>query len=130
AVPHAREVARGGDHALAHQEPGGELEVVPGRPHGDGDRPAVHPDLQRLLGGEHVHPVGDGRVAHPHHPAADGDPAHRGYASFAGRFCTCWKPNRPLMHRLPWVTGLSCGEVTLTIRLSCTCSVTLQPTPQ
>src|SRR3954451_25451299 len=34
------------------------------------------------------------------------------------------------MHRLPWVTGLSCGEVTFTISLSCTCRVRLQPTPQ
>src|SRR3954471_13110254 len=34
------------------------------------------------------------------------------------------------MQRLPWVTGLSCGEVTFTISLSCTCRVRLQPTPQ
>lgn len=35
-----------------------------------------------------------------------------------------------LKQRLPWVTGLPCGEVTLTISVSCTWSVTLQPTPQ
>lgn len=34
------------------------------------------------------------------------------------------------MQRLPWVTGLSCGEVTFTISLSCTWSVRVQPTPQ
>src|SRR5688572_1015225 len=34
------------------------------------------------------------------------------------------------MHRFPRVTEWSSGEVTLTIRLSCTCSSRLQPTPQ
>src|SRR5947209_17883554 len=34
------------------------------------------------------------------------------------------------MQRLPSVTSWSCGEVTLTISLSCTCSSRLQPTPQ
>src|SRR5688572_29279900 len=34
------------------------------------------------------------------------------------------------MQRFPCVTVLSCGEVTLTISLSCTCSVRLHPTPQ
>ena len=38
------------------------------------------------------------------------------------RFCTNWKPNRPLMQRWPSVTSMSSGEVTLTIALSCTCS--------
>ena len=46
------------------------------------------------------------------------------------RFCTCWKPNRPLMQRLPEVIEWSWGEVTLTISLSCTWSVSVQPTPQ
>src|SRR3954464_15939002 len=34
------------------------------------------------------------------------------------------------MQRFPCVTELSCGDVTLTISLSWTCSVRLQPTPQ
>src|SRR5260370_8657835 len=34
------------------------------------------------------------------------------------------------MQRFPWVTVLSCGEVTFKISLSCTCRVRLQPTPQ
>lgn len=34
------------------------------------------------------------------------------------------------MQRLPWVTGLSCGEVTVTSSLSCTWSLTLHPVPQ
>src|SRR5206468_656340 len=46
------------------------------------------------------------------------------------RFCTNWKPKRPLTQRLPRVTSWSSGEVTLTISSSCTCSVRLQPTPQ
>ena len=40
------------------------------------------------------------------------------------------KPKRPLMHKWPWVTETSEGEVTFTIRLSCTCSESVQPTPQ
>jgi CRP-like cAMP-binding protein len=44
--------------------------------------------------------------------------------------CTCRQPKRPLMHRWPLVTSWSRGEVTLTMRLSCTCRSRLQPTPQ
>ena len=44
--------------------------------------------------------------------------------------CTNSKPNRPLMQRWPCVTSMSIGEVTLTIRLSCTWSESVQPTPQ
>ena len=33
----------------------------------------------------------------------------------SARFCTNWKPNRPLTQRLPLVTSWSSGEVTLTI---------------
>jgi hypothetical protein len=40
------EVAR---DPLGHQEPGGELHVVPRCAHGDGERRAVEPDLERLL---------------------------------------------------------------------------------
>ena len=40
------------------------------------------------------------------------------------------QPNRPLMHRLPAVIALSSGEVAFTISPSCTCSVSVQPTPQ
>src|SRR6185369_2648400 len=47
-----------------------------------------------------------------------------------GRFWTCWKPNRPLMHRCPCVTEWSDGLETLTICPCCTCSSRLQPTPQ
>src|SRR5262249_54038046 len=47
-----------------------------------------------------------------------------------GRFWTCWKPNRPLMHKWPWVTEWSDGLVTFTICPCCTCSSRLQPTPQ
>ena len=46
------------------------------------------------------------------------------------RFWTCWKPNRPLMQRLPEVMAWSWGDVTLTISLSWTWSVSVQPTPQ
>src|SRR5882757_8132971 len=34
------------------------------------------------------------------------------------------------MHRCPCVTDTSIGDVTFTMRLSCTCSVSVQPTPQ
>src|SRR5438105_1708093 len=34
------------------------------------------------------------------------------------------------MQRLPSVTSWSCGDVTLTISLSCTCSSSVHPTPQ
>ena len=40
------------------------------------------------------------------------------------------QPKRPLMQRCPRVTSWSSGEVTLTIRLSCTCRLRVQPTPQ
>ena len=40
------------------------------------------------------------------------------------------QPKRPLMQRCPRVTSWSSGEVALTIWLSCTCRVTVQPTPQ
>ena len=40
------------------------------------------------------------------------------------------QPNRPLMQRLPAVMALSSGDVALTISPSCTCSVSVQPTPQ
>src|SRR5207253_10273708 len=46
------------------------------------------------------------------------------------RFCTNWKPNRPLTQRWPSVTELSSGEVTLTMSLSWTCRLSVQPTPQ
>src|SRR5436190_16097079 len=44
--------------------------------------------------------------------------------------CTYRQPNRPLMQRLPSVTGFSSGDVAFTISPSCTCSVSVQPTPQ
>ncbi len=54
----------------------------------------------------------------------------RAGALHPGRFWACWNPNRPLMHRLPWVIGLSGGEVTFTMVLSCTWSSSPHPTPQ
>ena len=48
------DVAGPGDQTLAREEPGGELLVLPGRAHGDGDRPAVNADLERLFHGELV----------------------------------------------------------------------------
>lgn len=46
------------------------------------------------------------------------------------RLCTKSKPKRPLMHRWPFVTVDSSGEVTFRIEPSCTCSVRAHPTPQ
>ena len=46
------------------------------------------------------------------------------------RCSTKRQPNRPLMHRLPAVIGLSSGDVAFTISPSCTCRVSVQPTPQ
>src|SRR4029077_17336126 len=40
------------------------------------------------------------------------------------------KPKRPFTQRCPAVTLWSRGDVTLTIELSCTCSSSMQPTPQ
>src|SRR5439155_27331017 len=45
-------------------------------------------------------------------------------------FCTNWYPNLPFTHRWPEVTLWSSGDVTLTTELSCTCSSSMQPTPQ
>ena len=39
-------------------------------------------------------------------------------------------PKRPLMHKLPSVMELSRGDVDFTISPSCSCSVSVQPTPQ
>ncbi len=47
-----------------------------------------------------------------------------------GSSCTKSNPKRPFTHRLPSVTSESAGESTFTIRLSCTCSESVQPTPQ
>lgn len=44
--------------------------------------------------------------------------------------CTYSNPKRPFTHRFPWVTSLSKGDDTFTMRLSCTCTVSVQPTPQ
>src|SRR5687768_4119607 len=46
------------------------------------------------------------------------------------RFWTNCHPNRPLMHRCPLVTSWSIGDMTRTMLLSCTCSSSVQPTPQ
>src|SRR5256885_17081486 len=47
-----------------------------------------------------------------------------------GPFCTNCHPNRPFTHKLPTVIELSSGDVAFTITLSCTCSVSVHPTPQ
>src|SRR4051812_38308460 len=44
--------------------------------------------------------------------------------------CTKRQPKRPLMQRLPRVIELSSGEVDFTIAPSCSCSVSVHPTPQ
>jgi hypothetical protein len=44
--------------------------------------------------------------------------------------CTKRQPNRPLMQRFPRVIELSSGDVALTMAPSCSCSVSVQPTPQ
>ena len=46
------------DDRLADQESGRELNVVARGAHGQGERRAVHPDAQRLLGGQQVGPAG------------------------------------------------------------------------
>ncbi len=59
------------------------------------------------------------------------DPGHYSRPAFeSSTSCTNSQPKRPLMHRWPRVTSASRGEVTLTIRLSWTCKVSVQPTPQ
>jgi hypothetical protein len=50
--------------------------------------------------------------------------------SRGARFWTNWKPKRPLTQRWPSVTDESFGEVTLTMSLSWTWRLTVQPTPQ
>jgi hypothetical protein len=47
--PHGRDVLGPGDQAFAGQEPGGELLVLAGGSHGDGQGIAVDADLERLL---------------------------------------------------------------------------------
>ena len=47
-----------------------------------------------------------------------------------GSTCTNSNPKRPFTHRLPSVTAESAGESTFTMRLSWTCSWSVQPTPQ
>jgi MoeA-like protein len=59
---------------------------------------------------------------HIHGPArvCSAAEADRAQDSLARRW-TNLKPNRPFTHRWPWVTSWSSGEVTFTMRLSCTC---------
>ena len=45
------------EQSLGEQEPGRQVDVVPWGAHRHGERLAVHPDLQRLLGREQVGPV-------------------------------------------------------------------------
>ena len=65
------------DHAFGDEEPGGELDVVAGGAHRDGQRSAVDADLQRFLGGDEVGTLG-GEVPDPHarHTSSNGDVGH------------------------------------------------------
>ena len=80
--------------ALVHQPAGGQLEVVPGRPHRHRDplgRAAGrgHPDLQGLLGRDPVLVVQPSAVAELAHAGAHGRPGasglHRGHATDSRR---------------------------------------------
>jgi hypothetical protein len=92
AVAEPADVVAAADHALAVQEPGGQLEVRAWRAHGHrdrrGDAARVQADLQRLLGGEVVGAgvplaVGDrddpcpGLAARPGHPTPPPAGRHR-----------------------------------------------------
>ena len=73
----------GGGHALVHEPARGELEVVPGRAHGDGDplgrqAGSTHPDLQRLLGRDPVLVVEPAAVAPLRDPGAHRGPGAAG----------------------------------------------------
>ena len=65
------------DHAFGDEEPGGELDVVAGGAHRDGQRSAVDADLQRFVGGDEVGTLG-GEVPDPHarHTSSNGDVGH------------------------------------------------------
>jgi hypothetical protein len=69
-----RDVLRAAEHALAEQEAERQLQVMAGGAHGDRERLAVHPDLQRLLDGEGVRP---GSVPVRFAGGTDADPADR-----------------------------------------------------
>ena len=77
AVPRRDDVLRGRDDALRHEEPGRELDVVAGRPHGDGERPSADADLEGLLRGEDVlDPARPAVQVDPRHPSTDRDSLH------------------------------------------------------
>ncbi len=71
--------SRAAHDRLADQEPGRELDVVPRGAHGHGERRAVDPDAERLLGREQVGPAGrHARARQSRRAAAVGhrDPHH------------------------------------------------------
>src|SRR5438105_4103502 len=67
------------------------------------------------------------------HEEQGGKPEPRSHDVGSLRGPSTWtkrQPKRPFTHRLPSVIELSCGELAFTIRPSCTCSRSVQPTPQ
>ncbi len=55
-VTHRCDIRPAADDPLADEKTEGQVDVVSGRAHGDGQRPAAHPQLQRLLTGQAVGP--------------------------------------------------------------------------
>ena len=94
------------------------------------EAPAALPALRRFAGPLAPRPMAS-RAARPDPTLGPGplDPA-RPVRYPAGRSWTDWNPKRPLMHRWPSVIDASIGDVTLTTESSCTCRVSVQPTPQ
>ena len=90
AVPQPGDVLRAGDDALGGEEAVHEVEVVAGRAHGDRQRGAVQPDLQRLLGGHRVGPGGVLRSADAQHrrPARHSSHAEDGTQPYGSRMST------------------------------------------
>src|SRR5204862_990372 len=62
AVGYAPDVVARSDHSLGEEESDGQLAVVAGRPHGDGERLARNADLERLFEDDVVE---DGGLLHP-----------------------------------------------------------------
>jgi hypothetical protein len=118
------------DQSFAVEEAQGQFLVVARCAHTHNERRVINADLQGLF---------DGYLVALAIAQDRGDHSCRGgFAAAVGHSVLvesrlglmCWKPKRPLMQRLPRVMSWSSGELTLTIWLSWTCRVRLQPTPQ